>query len=493
MDQTKRVIIWFRNNLRVADNVLLANQLTLEASTVIPVFIFDPRHFGIQNWHEFISLPTSMTLLKCDNFRTKFQIESVYDLKNSLKKLKSDLHIFHGKTEDVLASICDEDTVILAPEIIGIEENDLVQSVKDKIKGELRMLWGGTFVHIDDMPEVCQKVESSFTKFRKKIEEDFSIRELHETPECLPPTEDLQHISGFVKDTVTLETFNLKPYEYDERGDLDFKGGENAAIERLHDFIQIGLATYKQTRSALCGKYHSSHLSPWLSNGCISAKQVYWAVIAYENANGGRTPDTYWLIWELICRDYFRFILKSRGASLFAEYGPAKQTEIQWKRNDDHLLAWIEGKTGIPFLDANMRQLNATGWMSNRGRQNVASFLIHELHLDWRVGAAFFEQKLLDHDVALNYGNWAHAANLLGGRRNRFNLLKQGREYDPEATFTRTWVPELKNVPIEFVFEPWKMNSEEQIKAECVLGKDYPESILLHTSNFYGLQEAHVL
>jgi len=113
-------------------------------------------------------------------------------------------------------------------------------------------------------------------------------------------------------------------------------------------------------------------------------------------------------------------------------------------------------------------------FMSNRGRQNVASYLVLDLGLDWRLGADYFESLLLDHDVCSNYGNWNSAAGLTGGRINRFNIAKQSRDYDPQAMYIKTWLPELKNVPLQHVFEPWKMPRKVQDSCSCVIGTDYP-------------------
>merc|ERR1712146_687907 len=125
-------------------------------------------------------------------------------------------------------------------------------------------------------------------------------------------------------------------------------------------------------------------------------------------------------------------------------------------------------------MGANMRELAATGFMSNRGRQNVASFLILDLGLDWRAGADWFESKLLDYDVASNWGNWVAAAGLTGGRLNRFNILKQSKDYDPKGDYIRHWLPELKNVPAPQIFEPWKLSRAEQERYNVIIGKDYP-------------------
>jgi len=125
-----------------------------------------------------------------------------------------------------------------------------------------------------------------------------------------------------------------------------------------------------------------------------------------------------------------------------------------------------------------MRELVATGFMSNRGRQNVCSFLALELNQDWRYGADYFESVLLDHDVHSNWGNWASGAGMTGGRLNRFNIVKQSKDYDQHGEYVRQWLPELKDVPTKFVHEPWKMNDFHQIEFNCRLGVDYPNPIV---------------
>lgn len=149
----------------------------------------------------------------------------------------------------------------------------------------------------------------------------------------------------------------------------------------------------------------------------------------------------------------------------------------QWKHYDKNLQAWIKGRTGFPLVDANMRELAATGFMSNRGRQNVCSFLALELNEDWRYGAEYFESVLLDHDVQSNYGNWCAGAGMTGGRLNRFNIVKQSKDYDQHGDYVRYWLPELKDVPKQFVHEPWKMKQFEQMEYNCRLGVDYPNPI----------------
>ena len=183
------------------------------------------------------------------------------------------------------------------------------------------------------------------------------------------------------------------------------------------------------------------------------------------------------VIFELLWRDFFKSFAKKHGDNIFSPGGTI-DSEKEWKHYDKNLQAWIEGRTGFPLVDANMRELAATGFMSNRGRQNVASFLTLELNQDWRYGAEYFESVLLDHDVHSNYGNWCSAAGMTGGRLNRFNIVKQSKDYDQHGEYVRLWIPELKDVPTQFVHEPWKMNQFQQMEHNCNLGVDYPNPII---------------
>jgi deoxyribodipyrimidine photo-lyase len=161
------------------------------------------------------------------------------------------------------------------------------------------------------------------------------------------------------------------------------------------------------------------------------------------------------LIFELIWRDYFKFIALKHGNGIFKLSGIKEET-FEWSTDQQKFNAWAEAKTGIPFIDANMRELNSTGFMSNRGRQNVASFLVKELQLDWRMGAEYFESKLIDYDVASNYGNWMYIAGVGNDPRDRyFNVILQAKRYDPKGKYVKLWLPELKELEASVVHHPW--------------------------------------
>ena len=201
------------------------------------------------------------------------------------------------------------------------------------------------------------------------------------------------------------------------------------------------LKEYKETRNGMVGADFSSKLSPWLSIGCISAVEVYWEIKKYESERVAN-ESTYWLLFELLWREFFRFVARRYGAQIFQRNGIKDSDEKMTLGNPKTFQRWKEGRTPNSFVNANMIELAKTGWMSNRGRQNVASYLVHDLGQDWLAGARHFEEHLIDYDPCSNYGNWMY----LGGvgndpRPNRaFNLEKQAQYYDPDQEFRKLWL-----------------------------------------------------
>ena len=175
-----------------------------------------------------------------------------------------------------------------------------------------------------------------------------------------------------------------------------------------------------------------------MANGSISSRQIYWEIIDYEK-EVKKNQSTYWLIFELIWRDYFKYIALKHQDAIF-HLGGILNKDYHWDTADAKVNSWIEGTTREPFVNANMIELNKTGWMSNRGRQNVASYFAKDLLLDWRIGAAYFESQLIDYDVHSNYGNWMYVAGVGNDPRDRkFNVRFQAERYDEGGKFQRLW------------------------------------------------------
>ena len=236
-------------------------------------------------------------------------------------------------------------------------------------------------------------------------------------------------------------------------------GGESSALQELNYYIWESnqIANYKETRNGLLGRDYSSKLSVHLSKGTISPKLIYAEVKKYEN-QVTKNKSTYWLVFELLWRDFFRFMAKKHGDKIFQIKGTRGVEPPQYFENRTLFDKWTAGQTGIPFIDANMRELNATGFMSNRGRQNVASFLINDMQLNWLWGAEYFESLLIDYDPCSNYGNWNYIAGVGSDpRENRyFNIPLQAKKYDPQGEYMRRWLPELEKAPLSFLFDPFK-------------------------------------
>ncbi|MDP5293259.1 DASH family cryptochrome [Oceanimonas sp. CHS3-5] len=232
-----------------------------------------------------------------------------------------------------------------------------------------------------------------------------------------------------------------------------WQGGESAAQTWLGHYLfeQKALAHYKASRNDLTGRYFSSHLSAALAWGCLSPRMVWHRILAYEQ-QWGSDEHSYWLKFELLWREYFHWSLRVHGRRLFLKGGLTGKA-VPGAFNAEYWQAWCSASTGWPMIDAGLKELMATGFCSNRLRQNLASCFIHELGLDWRLGARFFEQHLVDFDVASNWGNWAYIAGAgHDPRRGRhFNPHRQWRQYDPKLTHLHQWLPELGPVTLKQV------------------------------------------
>lgn len=465
----KNAILWFRNDLRLHDHEALVSALQ-KADRIIPVYCLDPRHFG----------QTSYGFPKTGAFRGNFLLECLQSLKARLREKGSDLMVVHGKPEEVLPALAKEHKIswVFAHKEVAEEETSVEQALETVLFKEgitLELSWGSTLYHPDDLPMPIQSLPDIFTKFRKLAEKESSIRQQFPTPFTIPtlPLEDWGAIPE-------LSSLGLKKPILEPRAALKMTGGEVAGINRLQEYFweRNCLKSYKETRNGLLGEDYSSKFSPWLAFGCLSPRYIEFEIRKYEELRIANS-STYWLIFELIWRDYFRFVVKRYGNTVFQQ-GGIKQLPGKWSDNEQIFEAWKIGKTGLPFVDANMRELLFTGFMSNRGRQNVASFLVKDLQLDWRMGAEWFESQLIDYDVCSNWGNWNYVAGIGNDpRENRyFNVPSQSKRYDSSGEYIRTWLPEISTLPSEMIHEPWAIGKQELGKHQVILGHQYPFMIV---------------
>jgi deoxyribodipyrimidine photo-lyase len=427
----KTSLVWFKTDLRLQDNETLIKAIA-QSDEIIPVYCFDESQFEI----------TDFGFKKTGSFRAQFLLESLHDLDKNLRALGSGLLVVKGKPDVEIPKIVKhyKATKVYAKREVSYEEKQteaLVQSELFKIKCELETFSTSTLYHAEDLPFSIKDIPDVFSNFRKKTEKESPIRSAFEKPSQInSPELD-------VLDLPSLEDLGLIFTPIYTRAAIRFKGGETQAIARLnHYFFESKcISEYKETRNGLVGADYSSKFSAWLALGCISPRFIYEELKKYEQQFGAN-ESTYWLVFELLWRDYFRFMMKKYNVKLFQQAGiQDKEISIN-QHNSNQLQNWIDGKTGVDFVDANMIELKLTGFMSNRGRQNVASYLCNDLKLDWRFGAAYFEQQLIDYDVCSNWGNWAYLAGVGNDPRgNRyFNIEKQAVDYDKNRTFRDLWL-----------------------------------------------------
>jgi deoxyribodipyrimidine photo-lyase len=428
-------LLLFRDDLRIHDNPTLVAAARDEESFV-PLYVFDDRDYG----------ETRYGTEETGGHHARFVRESIEDLRSSIQDRGGDLAVRRGKTEDIVASLVDEydvDEVVLQtkPATEEFERERAVREAARSEGAETRRFWTHTLHHINDLPTEPSRMQDTFTPWKDEVEAEEEPRDTVETPEMFDtPT--------FNDEIPTLAELGVEEPETDERAVLSFEGGETRTIERLEEYIweRDRLREYKETRNGLVGADYSSKLSAWLARGCLSPRRVYEEVKKYESERVSN-KSTYWLIFELRWRDFFQFQFVKHGSDFFTPTG-IRDVQKDWRGRGERFERWRDGATGVPFVDANIRELNTTGYMSNRGRQNVASFLTDVLGVDWRLGAAYFEQELVDYDVCSNWGNWAYQAGVGNDSRDRyFNVLKQAERYDGDGEYVRRWVPEKEASP----------------------------------------------
>ncbi|HIB48874.1 MAG TPA: DASH family cryptochrome [Flavobacteriaceae bacterium] len=426
-------LVWFRNDLRVTDHIPLT-QACKASKKVIAIYCFDPRHFGTTNF----GFP------KTGAFRAKFLLQSVSDLKKNLQALNIPLVLKFQKPEEAIPALVAQFSVksVHFQKEWTSEELAVSKTVEANVSKQATCIsyYNQFLFHPEDIPYAdFNKIPKVFTEFRKKCEKYTKVRDCVAIPDKRPEF-DLNLSEKFQNDIPTLKELGLEPPPTDSRTAFPFSGGETSGIERIQEYIwkKQHITTYKQTRNELIGTAYSSKFSAWLANGCISPRTIYWEIKKFEK-EVTKNQDTYWMIFELIWRDFFKYVSLKHGDALF-KIGGILEKKYDWGTSEEKKQDWITGNTPYDFVNANMKEIAKTGWMSNRGRQNVASSWAKEWKQDWRIGASYFESQLIDYDVHSNWGNWQYVSGVGNDPRDRkFNIERQAENYDPHGDFVALW------------------------------------------------------
>ncbi|MEZ9998643.1 DASH family cryptochrome [Vibrio lentus] len=442
----------FTNDLRINDNQLL--------------------HCAAQSVDKLISVIVEPTLVHFSAdfaqeqsygaHRQTFVSQSITNLVSNLVKLGQQLVVIHSNhlepdaAEQTLSQIIATQHVthFFANAHCGHDERRLIHSLQSRHPGLITCLpHHSTLFDSHELPFELSKVPSSFTKFRKLVEH-LDVNGGKTVIARLPPP-----VTPTPTPTPTpVSAIPLFSSANSERAvSNDYLGGEDSGLAHLDNYFSHDYAlNYKQTQNAFDGIENSTKFSPWLALGCVSPKTIYRHLKQFETEHGSN-DSTYWIYFELLWREYFYWKCLSLSSSLFGDSSDQKlNTPNSTGTSNLNFAKWKSGNTNYPIVDACMRQLNETGYMSNRGRQLAASCLIYELGIDWRHGAAYFESQLIDYDVASNWGNWAYIAGALNSQVNtqankqknanqaqpkshHFDLARQTDMYDPDHIFINKW------------------------------------------------------
>jgi len=434
-------LYWFRSDLRLEDNPNFLSACKA-SDALLPIYVHAPQESLIWGFD------------RIGKHRQLFLNDALGDLRQQLEQLGSDLLELQALQDSSSSAVdliinaahhhgiktiyCE---VIHAPE--EIEALALLKQAGLAVHAELE----STMIAVRDLPFAPEAMPDQFTQFRSRIEKaNCLFTKPVSAPSQIPPLPKNFKRSELIAGTqnpVKTEPDPQKnghPYSSFPHCSGPYRGSSSAAEAHLRQYLERALPhSYKATRNQLHGLDYSSKLSPWLALGCISARSVMKELKQFESQQGAN-EGSYWLWFELLWRDYFRVLHLKYGKQLYCASGLNQSDKpIHNARGFAH---WCSGTTGESIVDAGMRELNATGYLSNRLRQVVASYLIYDLHSDWRAGAAWFESQLLDYDVYSNQGNWLYIAGRgtdpRGGRR--FNPQKQAQDHDANGSYRALWL-----------------------------------------------------
>ncbi len=448
----KTAIVWLRRDLRTHDHPALSAAAE-SCQRVVPLFVLDQRLLD----GRFASGP-----------RTAFMLGCLRELDGQLEAIGGALCVRAGSPEEVLPQLAEQ---LGASEVYWTSDVSPFALERDrKVTERLKALGveaipsPGNFCADVSLPRTKNgKPFSVFTPFWK------AERELPRRPVLGPPK------ALRLPDGLDCGELPATPQLGEQLPEPFCQPGEPAARAALELWLDGPIDSYSDLHDNLSGG--TSGLSAWLRWGCISARETEQRA----QQRGGEGAEAF--VRQLAWRDFYAHVLLMFPDNLKLEY-QAKFRELEWVSDEQGFTAWCEGQTGYPLIDAGMRQLAATGWMHNRARMVVGSFLTKDLHIDWRRGEEWFERWLLDAEPSQNNGNWQWIASTgvdpAPYFRRLFNPILQQQRFDPNGDYVRRWVPELANVPTKRLAEPWLMSDDEQAEAGCVIGSDYPAPLVEH-------------
>ena len=459
------MIIWFRNDLRIHDNEALTDALN-SSKEVYPVYVFDTRTFEGQTKYGFP---------KTGSIRSRFIHECVDNLKSSLQSLGSDLIIRKGLPEVEIYHLArDLNTSWVFCNRERTQEEIEVQDALERrlwsVGQELRYSRGKMLYYTADLPFPVNHTPDSFLQFRKEVDRIIAIREPLPPPSMLPAF------------NAEIDGETLSNYDVSNRLKLQkclnevSKGGEKHGLELLEKVCDDSIKSVKK----LTAVSPTSSFSPYLSQGCLSPKTIYFKIKSIVERTGIGNDFFDDMYRHLLWRDFHRLMGKKHGNNIFKKGGLANSVRGDLSDDMSKFRLWSDALTGFPIVDAGITELKSTGNISRHVRRAVASFLVDELKVNWQVGAEYFESHLIDYDPCSNYGNWNYIAGLTNDNTELryINPIRRSARLDPDGSYISKWFPTISKIPEEFRHQPFELSEEQQKKYNFVLGRDYPKACI---------------
>lgn len=461
---TSPVIVWFRQDLRLQDNPALLHAAKTQ-SPIIFLYILD------DNKHRWQLGAASRWWLH----------ESLQSLTSELKKhYKANLVLKKGEPKTILSSIVKQTKAhsvfwndCYEPNAIKRDKAIIASLNKNGITTKT---FNSNLLHDPaSFFNQSKKPYQIFTAFWRTLQKA-PIRTPYSKPRLVTLYKPIT--------SLPLSKLGLQPKnKWFKKLSQHWNPGETAAKNALQRFCRNKLKGYKKLRD-VPSLTHTSKLSPHLHFGEISPVQVWHAVQHVQDKTCGIGNDVQCFLSELAWREFSTYLMVHFPMLPDKPLKPA-YGKIQWAKNSQGQKAWQQGKTGYPIVDAGMRQLWETGWMHNRVRMIVASFLTKHLLLPWQQGEAWFWETLVDADLGNNAASWQWVAGCgtdAAPYFRIFNPILQSKKFDPDGDYIKHWCPELKKLPSKYLHAPWEAPDDLLKKAKCTLGKTYPEPILDHSS-----------
>ncbi|KAK3026097.1 hypothetical protein RJ639_040769 [Escallonia herrerae] len=470
-------LMWFRKGLRIHDNPALEHAAK-GCGCLYPVFVIDPHYMK----------PDPVTFspgsTRAGLNRIRFLLESLVDLDANLKKLGSRLLVLKGEpSEWDIKRLCFE-----------YETEPYYQALDCKVKNYASLAGIEVFSPVShtlfNPADIIQKnggrpplSYQSFLKLAGKPSwASFPL------VTKLNPLSAIGHVGNCeISEVPTVQELGYEDTREDEL--TVFRGGESEALRRLRDSIKgkEWVANFEKPKgdpSAFL-KPATTVLSPYLKFGCLSSRYFYQCIQDVQKNVERHTSPPVSLLGQLLWRDFFYTV--GFGTPNFEQMrGNRICKQVPWNDDDDELLAaWRDARTGFPWIDAIMVQLRKWGWTHHLARHSVACFLTRgDLFVHWEKGRDVFERLLIDHDWAINNGNWLWlSCSSFFYQYNRiYSPISFGKKYDPDGEYIRHFLPVLKDMPKEYIYEPWTAPLSIQTKAKCIVGKDYPKPVVSHDS-----------